>query len=168
MTLADVNYTPTPPISEETQEEINEANEAIEEVEEIIENIPIEEIVEGVEEVAIEEPTVEVAEPTIEEPTVEIEQQAFQESFEENFTAILEEEGLQEGFESIEQGTTTIQDAEKASSFTIRGSAYKKGARNAYIAKTKTELESELTELYANTEINANSELFNEKVNEIR
>ena len=37
MTLADVNYTPTPPISEETQEEINEANEAIEEVEEIIE-----------------------------------------------------------------------------------------------------------------------------------
>ena len=79
-----------------------------------------------------------------------------------------EEEGLQQGFEEIEQGTTTIQDAEKASSFTIRGSAYKKGARNAYIAKTKTELESELTELYANTEINANSELFNEKVNEIR
>ena len=98
MTLADIDYSPTPPISEETQEEINEANEAIEEVEEIIENIPIEEIVEGVEEVAIEEPTVEVSEPTIEEPTVEIEQQAFQESFEENFTAILEEEGLTETF----------------------------------------------------------------------
>ena len=111
MTLADVNYTPTPPISEETQEEINEANEAIEEVEEIIENIPIEEIVEGVEEVAIEEPTVEVAEPTIEEPTVEIEQQAFQESFEENFTAILEEEGLQETFEQAleEEGITEEQ-----------------------------------------------------------
>ena len=79
-----------------------------------------------------------------------------------------EEEGLQQGFEEIDQGTTTIQEAEKASSFTIRGSAYKKGARNAYIAKTKTELEGELSELYANTEINANSELFNEKVNEIR
>jgi len=111
LTLADVNYTPTPPISEETQEEINEANEAIEEVEEIIENIPIEEIVEGVEEVAIEEPTVEVAEPTIEEPTVEIEQQAFQESFEENFTAIIEEEGLTETFEQAleEEGITEEQ-----------------------------------------------------------
>ena len=111
MTLADINYTPTPPISEETQEEINEANEAIEEVEEIIENIPIEEIVEGVEEVAIEEPTVEVAEPTIEEPTVEIEQQAFQESFEENFTAIIEEEGLTETFEQAleEEGITEEQ-----------------------------------------------------------
>ena len=111
MTLADINYTPTPPISEETQEEINEANEAIEEVEEIIENIPIEEIVEGVEEVAVEEPTVEVSEPTIEEPTVEIEQQAFQESFEENFTAILEEEGLTETFEQAleEEGITEEQ-----------------------------------------------------------
>ena len=111
MTLADINYSPSPPISEETQEEINEANEAIEEVEEIIENIPIEEIVEGVEEVAIEEPTVEVAEPTIEEPTVEIEQQAFQESFEENFTAIIEEEGLTETFEQAleEEGITEEQ-----------------------------------------------------------
>lgn len=111
MTLADIDYSPTPPISEETQEEINEANEAIEEVEEIIENIPIEEIVEGVEEVAIEEPTVEVSEPTIEEPTVEIEQQAFQESFEENFTAILEEEGLTETFEQAleEEGITEEQ-----------------------------------------------------------
>ena len=79
-----------------------------------------------------------------------------------------EEEGLQEGFEAINEGTTSIQDAEKASSFTIRGSAYKKGARNAYIAKTKTDLESQLTELYADTEINANSEAFGEKVNQIR
>jgi hypothetical protein len=79
-----------------------------------------------------------------------------------------EEEGLQQGFEEIDQGTQTIEQAEQVSSFTIRGSAYKKGARNAYIAKTKTELESQLTELYANTELNANSEMFNEKVNEIR
>ena len=79
-----------------------------------------------------------------------------------------EEEGLQQGFEEVNQGTTTIQEAEKASSFTIRGNAYKKGARNAYIAKTKTDLESQLTELYADTELNANSELFNEKINEIR
>jgi len=111
MTLADIDYSPTPPISEETQEEIEEAEETIEEVENIIENIPVEEIVEGVEEIAIEEPTVEVVEPTIEEPTVEIEEQAFQESFEENFTALLEEEGLQETFEEalVEEGITEEQ-----------------------------------------------------------
>ena len=111
MTLADIDYSPTPPISEETQEEIEEAEETIEEVENIIENIPVEEIVEGVEEIAIEEPTVEVVEPTVEEPTVEIEEQAFQESFEENFTAILEEEGLTETFEEalVEEGITEEQ-----------------------------------------------------------
>ena len=111
MTIANIDYSPQPPISEETQEEIEEANEAIEEVEEIIENIPVEEIVEGVEEIAIEEPTVEVAEPTIQEPTVEITEQAFQEAFEENFTAILEEEGLQETFEEalVEEGITEEQ-----------------------------------------------------------
>ena len=111
MTLADIDYSPTPPISEETQEEIEEAEETIEEVENIIENIPVEEIVEGVEEIAIEEPTVEVVEPTVEEPTVEIEEQAFQESFEENFTAILEEEGLTETFEQAleEEGITEEQ-----------------------------------------------------------
>ena len=111
MTLADIDYSPTPPISEETQEEIEEAEETIEEVENIIENIPVEEIVEGVEEIAIEEPTVEVVEPTVEEPTVEIEEQAFQESFEENITAILEEEGLTETFEEalVEEGITEEQ-----------------------------------------------------------
>ena len=111
MTIADIDYTPTPPISEETQEEIEEAEETIEEVENIIENIPVEEIVEGVEEITIEEPTVEVVEPTVEEPTVEIEQQAFQESFEENFTAVLEEEGLTETFEEalVEEGITEEQ-----------------------------------------------------------
>ena len=111
MTIADIDYSPTPPISEETQEEIEEAEETIEEVENIIENIPVEEIVEGVEEIAIEEPTVEVVEPTVEEPTVEIEEQAFQESFEENFTAILEEEGLTETFEEalVEEGITEEQ-----------------------------------------------------------
>ena len=111
MTLADIDYSPTPPISEETQEEIEEAEETIEEVENIIENIPVEEIVEGVEEIAIEEPTVEVVEPTIEEPTVEIEEQAFQESFEENFTTLLEEEGLTETFEEalVEEGITEEQ-----------------------------------------------------------
>ena len=111
MTLADIAYTPTPPISEETQEEIEEAEETIEEVENIIENIPVEEIIEGVEEVTIEEPTVEVAEPTIEEPTVEITEQAFQESFQENFTAVLEEEGLTETFEQAleEEGITEQQ-----------------------------------------------------------
>ena len=111
MTLADIDYSPQPPISEETQEEIEEAEETIEEVENIIENIPVEEIVEGVEEITIEEPTVEVVEPTIEEPTVEIEEQAFQESFEENFTAILEEEGLTETFEEalVEEGITEEQ-----------------------------------------------------------
>ena len=111
MTIADIDYTPTPPISEETQEEIEEAEETIEEVENIIENIPVEEIVEGVEEITIEEPTVEVVEPTVEEPTVEIELQAFQESFEENFTAVLEEEGLTETFEEalVEEGITEEQ-----------------------------------------------------------
>ena len=111
MTIADIDYTPTPPISEETQEEIEEAEETIEEVETIIENIPVEEIIEGVEEITIEEPTIEVVEPTIEEPTVEIEEQAFQESFEENFTAILEEEGLTETFEEalVEEGITEEQ-----------------------------------------------------------
>ena len=111
MTLADINYSPSPPISEETQEEINEAQETVEEVEQIIENIPIEEVVNGVEEVAITEPTVEIEEPAIEEPTVEITEQAFQESFEENFTAVLEEEGLTETFEEalVEEGITEEQ-----------------------------------------------------------
>lgn len=111
MTLADIDYSPTPPISEETQEEINEAQETVEEVEQIIENIPIEEVVNGVEEVAITEPTVEIEEPAIEEPTVEITEQAFQESFEENFTAVLEEEGLTETFEEalVEEGITEEQ-----------------------------------------------------------
>jgi hypothetical protein len=40
LTLLDINYSPTPPISEETQEEIEEAQETVEEVESIIENIP--------------------------------------------------------------------------------------------------------------------------------
>ena len=111
LTLLDINYSPTPPISEETQEEIEEAQETVEEVEQIIESLPIEEVVNGVEEVTIEEPTVEVVEPTIEEPTVEITEQAFQESFEENFTAVLEEEGLTETFEEalVEEGITEEQ-----------------------------------------------------------
>jgi len=111
MTLADIDYSPTPPISEETQEEIEEAQETVEEVEQIIESLPIEEVVNGVEEVTIEEPTVEVVEPTIEEPTVEITEQVFQESFEENFTAVLEEEGLTETFEEalVEEGITEEQ-----------------------------------------------------------
>ena len=111
LTLSDINYSPTPPISEETQEEIEEAQETVEEVEQIIESLPIEEVVNGVEEVTIEEPTVEVVEPTIEEPTVEITEQAFQESFEENFTAVLEEEGLTETFEEalVEEGITEEQ-----------------------------------------------------------
>ena len=106
MTIADIDYTP---LTVEQEEEIEEANEAIEEVENIIENIPIEEIVEGVEQVQIETPSVEVE--TIEEPTVEIEEQVFQESFEENFTAILEEEGLTETFEEalVEEGITEEQ-----------------------------------------------------------
>ena len=111
MTLADIDYSSQPPISEETQTEIEEAEETIEEVETIIESIPVEEIVEGVEEITIEEPTVEVVEPTVEEPTVEIQEQAFQEAFEENFTAILEEEGLTETFEEalVEEGITEEQ-----------------------------------------------------------
>ena len=106
MTIADIDYTP---LTAEQEEEIEEANEAIEEVENIIENIPIEEIIEGVEQVQIETPSVEVE--TIEEPTVEIEEQVFQESFEENFTAILEEEGLTETFEEalVEEGITEEQ-----------------------------------------------------------
>ena len=111
LTLSDINYSPTPPISEETQEEIEEAQETVEEVESIIENIPLEEVISGVEEVAITEPTVEIEEPAIEEPTVEIEEQAFQESFQENFTAVLEEEGLTETFEEalVEEGITEEQ-----------------------------------------------------------
>lgn len=111
LTLLDINYSPTPPISEETQEEIEEAQETVEEVESIIENIPLEEVISGVEEVAITEPTVEIEEPAIEEPTVEIEEQAFQESFQENFTAVLEEEGLTETFEEalVEEGITEEQ-----------------------------------------------------------
>ena len=106
MTIADIDYTP---LTVEQEEEIEEANEAIEEVENIIENIPIEEIIEGVEEVQIQTPSVEVE--TIEEPTVEIEEQVFQESFQENFTAILEEEGLTETFEEalVEEGITEEQ-----------------------------------------------------------
>jgi len=79
-----------------------------------------------------------------------------------------QEEGLQEGFEAVEQGTQTIEQAEQKSSLTIRGKAFKTGARNAFIAKTKTDLEKQLTELYADTEVNANSEMFNQKVSEIR
>ena len=106
MTIADIDYTP---LTVEQEEEIEEANEAIEEVENIIENIPIEEIIEGVEEVQIQTPSVEVE--TIEEPTVQIEEQVFQESFQENFTAILEEEGLKETFEEalVEEGITEEQ-----------------------------------------------------------
>ena len=54
-----------------------------------------------------------------------------------------QEEGLQEGFEAVEQGTQTIEQAEQKSSLTIRGKAFKTGARNAFIAKTKTDLELE-------------------------
>ena len=106
MTIADIDYTP---LTVEQEEEIEEANEAIEEVENIIENIPIEEIIEGVEQVQIQTPSVEVE--TIEEPTVQIEEQVFQESFQENFTAILEEEGLKETFEEalVEEGITEEQ-----------------------------------------------------------
>ena len=111
LTIADIDYSPTPPISEETQAEINEANEAVEEAEEAIENLEIEEIVSEIEVIEIQEPAVEVEEPAIEEPTVEIEEQAFQEAFQENFTAVLEEEGLTETFEEalVEEGITEEQ-----------------------------------------------------------
>lgn len=111
LTIADIGYTPTPPISEETQEEINEANEAVEEAEEAIENLEIEQIVNEIEVIEVQEPAVEVEEPTIEEPTVEIEEQVFQEAFQENFTAVLEEEGLTETFEEalVEEGITEEQ-----------------------------------------------------------
>ena len=78
-----------------------------------------------------------------------------------------EREGLQAGFEAIEQGTTTIEQAE-ASSMTIRGDAFKKGARGAFVAKTKNELETELTKLYADTELQADPEKFATKTAELR
>jgi hypothetical protein len=106
MTIADINYTP---ISEETQEEITETEEEIIEVIEIIEAIPIDEVVNEVEEIQIETPVLEIE--TIEEPTIEIQEQVFQETFQENFTAILEEEGLTETFEEalVEEGITEEQ-----------------------------------------------------------
>jgi len=109
LTIADIDYSPTPPISQETQTEINEANEAVEEAEEAIENLEIEEIVSEIEEVKIEE--VKIEETKIEEMKIEIKEEEFTESFKENFTAVLEEEGLKETFEEalVEEGITEEQ-----------------------------------------------------------
>tara|TARA_R100001443_G_scaffold20616_2_gene32674 strand:+ start:1536 stop:4454 length:2919 start_codon:yes stop_codon:yes gene_type:complete len=78
-----------------------------------------------------------------------------------------EREGLQAGFEAIEQGTQTIDQAE-ATPMTIRGDAFKKGARDAFVAKTKNELEIELTKLYSDTTINTDPEAFALKTQELR
>jgi hypothetical protein len=56
-------------------------------------------------------------------------------------------EGKESGFQEMEAGTTTIKQAE-AKPNTIRGEAYKEGARASFVAKKKTEYESSLQTLY--------------------
>ncbi len=56
-------------------------------------------------------------------------------------------EGKEKGFADVQSGTSTINQAE-AKPNTIRGSAYKEGARASFVAKTKNDYESQLTNLY--------------------
>jgi len=57
------------------------------------------------------------------------------------------EQGETQGFQDLQSGASTIQQAE-AKFGTIRGDAYKKGARTAFVAKTKDDYETRLTQLY--------------------
>tara|TARA_R100001510_G_C7653674_1_gene212019 strand:- start:835 stop:3750 length:2916 start_codon:yes stop_codon:yes gene_type:complete len=56
-------------------------------------------------------------------------------------------EGKEQGFQDVQSGTSTINEAE-AKPNTIRGAAYKEGARSSFVAKTKNDYESQLTTLY--------------------
>jgi hypothetical protein len=80
-----------------------------------------------------------------------------------------EKDGLERGYNDVYQNNVKIKDAEaKGDQFSISGRAYTKGSRSAYIAKTNTEFENEMTKLYANTELNANTEAFSKEANKVK
>lgn len=57
------------------------------------------------------------------------------------------EQGETQGFQDLQSNTVNIQQAE-AKPNTIRGQAYKVGARSAFVAKTKNDYENQLNEAY--------------------
>lgn len=75
------------------------------------------------------------------------------------------EQGQEQGFTDLQSGATTIQQAETKLG-TIRGDAYKKGARAAFVAKTKNNYETQLTQLYDENKYDIDS--FNSKSQKLR
>lgn len=61
-------------------------------------------------------------------------------------------EGKEKGFSDIDKGAVTIEQAEKKSDFTIRGSAYKEGARASFVSKKRDEIDSSLAEAFRNNQ----------------
>ena len=75
-------------------------------------------------------------------------------------------EGREQGFKDVNEGKVNINEAEKKSSFTIRGAAYKEGARKSFVAKTKNDYETQLTSLY--NEHKLDIEKFNKEKDKLR
>ena len=61
-------------------------------------------------------------------------------------------EGKEKGFSDIDKGAVTIEQAEKKSDFTIRGSAYKEGARYSFVSKKRDEIDKSLAEAFRNNQ----------------
>lgn len=78
-----------------------------------------------------------------------------------------EKDALKQGYEDVYNKNVNIKDVDM-DSITIRGSAYSKGAKQAFVATTKTDVEEKLSNLYANTELNANVEAFNKEAEKIK
>ncbi len=74
-------------------------------------------------------------------------------------------EGEEKGFQDLQSGATTIQQAESKLG-TIRGDAYKKGARAAFVAQTKDNYETQLTQLYDENQFDIDT--FNSKSKKLR
>tara|TARA_R100001510_G_C7656302_1_gene216169 strand:+ start:39 stop:2948 length:2910 start_codon:yes stop_codon:yes gene_type:complete len=75
-------------------------------------------------------------------------------------------EGREQGFKDVNEGKVNINEAEKKSSFTIRGASYKEGARKSFVAKTKNDYETQLTSLY--NEHKLDIEKFNKEKDKLR
>lgn len=75
------------------------------------------------------------------------------------------EEGKTQGFTDVNKGSVTIKQAE-AKPNTIRGAAYKDGARASFVAKKKNEYETALTEVYNQNKFD--SEKYNKEKDRLR
>ena len=80
------------------------------------------------------------------------------------------EEGETRGWEEVTQGTNkkSIKEISSKSEFTIRGQAYQKGARGAWVAQKNTEIDTELGNLFNTYKQTGDGESFQKDANKFR